>query len=106
MLVTQFLSVYQVTRPKNPSNGRYQYALFWPPKHLDIFPMLVLISCLLIAWLFYFVVSDAMHGGLVDFVSIYTKLCQLGKAPTIIDMADLQKNPEVSEFLLLNWNIL
>lgn len=39
--------------------------------------------------------------GLGDLVSIYSELCELGKAPPIIDADDLQKDPEVSLLLVI-----
>lgn len=33
--------------------------------------------------------------GLADLVSIYNELRELGRAPTVIDAADLKRDPEV-----------
>ncbi|KAL8159525.1 hypothetical protein V2J09_001062, partial [Rumex salicifolius] len=38
--------------------------------------------------------SSFIEIGLPDLVSVYCELCELGKAPPIIDAADLQKDPE------------
>jgi hypothetical protein len=39
--------------------------------------------------------------GLAELVSIYNELSELGKPPPVIDAAELQKDPEVFEFLEL-----
>lgn len=35
------------------------------------------------------------ESGLVELVSVYSELSQLGKPPPVIDAADLRENPEV-----------
>jgi len=37
--------------------------------------------------------------GLAELVSIYNELCENGKRPPVIDAAELQKDPEVFQFL-------
>lgn len=39
--------------------------------------------------------ASFLELGLADLVSIYSELCELENAPTILDTADLQEVPEV-----------
>lgn len=39
--------------------------------------------------------ASFLELGLADLVSIYSELCELGNAPTVLDAADLQEEPEV-----------
>lgn len=50
--------------------------------------------------------ASFLELGLADLVSIYGELCELGNTPAVIDVADLQQDPEVVELPIMLYSVI